>query len=295
MKTHSAIICTFMFLIPSVTFSAGPPICTLDGNGRVTNVDGGNSNDFCRLSAESMKLNLKYAGLCQSAPNETNFRSVCTAVYDNAAGRDVTITQDFSLPIEDNITLTEGLYSHAWIIVGNTVHYQASAEFDPPRIGKSGSGSYCWTLNGDTSPGPGAVSDASPRGDWLAECGASIPETIGTSYSTIVALLDFSRNVYTNTSSGTNASGNWNTILLDAAGVASDVNQYGVSTRIATQMGGSQTFTNPVLISPDTQNIDIGFRLENTAGVQTGKVTNSSDDYIPRFGLGGFEFTVSTQ
>ena len=294
MKIFSTIIGFFMLLIPSVTLAAGPPICTFDGNDRVTNVDGGGSNDFCRLSATEFKINLKYAGLCTSAPTEVNYRSVCTAIYDNTSGRDVEVTTSSSLPLEDGISLTEGSYTHAWILVGNTVHYKASAEFTPDRIGKSGTGPYCWTLDGNTSPGPGALSDSSPRTDWLAECGASIPTTIGTSYSTIVALFDFDQLRYRNSSSGTNASGTWEVILLDSSGVASDVQANGTYTRVATQMGGIQTFTNPVSISPNTNNIDIGFRLENTFGVLMGDV-GGNVNHVPRFGVGGFEFRVLAQ
>ena len=132
---------------------------------------------------------MKYAGICTSAPTEENYRSVCNAIFDNTSGQDVEVTTNSSLPLDDAISLTEGTYTHAWILVGNTVHYKASAEFTPDRIGKSGTGAYCWTLDGNTSPGPGAVSDSSPKADWLAECGASVPSTIGTSYSTVVALL----------------------------------------------------------------------------------------------------------
>jgi len=294
MKILSAIIGFFMFLIPSVTLSAGPPVCTFDGNARITNVDGGGSNDFCRLSATEFKINLKYAGICTSAPTEVNYRSVCNAIFDNTSGQDVEVTTNSSLPLDDAISLTEGTYTHAWILVGNTVHYKASAEFTPDRIGKSGTGAYCWTLDGNTSPGPGAVSDSSPKADWLAECGASVPSTIGTSYSTVVALFDFDQGIYKNSTSGTNASGTYEVTLLDVSGVASDVSANGTYTRVATQMGGIQTFTNPVSISPNTLNIDIGFRLENTFGVLMGDVSNNVN-HIPRFGLGGFEFKVLAQ
>ena len=118
MRVFSAIIGFFMLSVPSVILAAGPPICTFDGNGRVTNVDRGGSNDFCRLSATEFKINLKYAGICTSAPTEVNYRSVCTAIYDNTSGRDVEVTTSSSLPLEDGISLTEGSYTHAWILVG---------------------------------------------------------------------------------------------------------------------------------------------------------------------------------
>ena len=89
-----------MLLVPSVILAAGPPICTFDGNGRVTNVDGGGSNDFCRLSATEFKINFKYAGICTSAPTEVNYRSVCTAIYDNTSGQDVEVTTSSSLPVK---------------------------------------------------------------------------------------------------------------------------------------------------------------------------------------------------
>jgi hypothetical protein len=83
-------------------------------------------------------------------------------------------------------------------------------------------------------------------------------------------------------------------ILLDASGIASDVKADGSYTSVATQMGGIQTFTNPVSISPNNTNIDIGFRLENTFGVLMGTV-GGNDNHVPRFGVGGFEFKVLAQ
>jgi hypothetical protein len=282
-------------LLPNISFSAGPPICTLDGNGRVTNTDLGGANDFCRLSASEFRIEPKYAGLCTSAPTEANYRSVCTAIFDDPAGQNLTITPNASFPLVGEVSLPEGTYTHAWILVGNTVSYKASAQFTPDRIGKNGTtGPFCWTLSGNTSPGPGAISDSSNIATWLAECGAAIPSDIGTSFSTIVALFDFAQLKYSNSSSGINGSGSFDVILLDASGNPSDVQADGSYTRVATQMGGIQTFTTPVIITPNTVNIDIGFRLENTFGVLLGKV-GVNTNHVPRFGVGGFEFKVLAQ
>ena len=278
-----------LLIIPSILHAVGPPICTLDANGRVTNVDAGGSSDFCRLSAQEFTINLKYAGLCTSQPNETNFRSVCSAVFDNTAGQDITVTENASLPLVDEITLPEGIFTHAWLLVGNTVKYKASASFDPVRTGKTGTGQFCWTLPGNTSPGIGSINDASARTSWLADCGSAVPTELGTSYSTIIMLTDFSTGNFVNYSSGTNASGTWLVRLLDADGTASDIQPNGSFTRLATQMGGVQTFTTPVDLTPNATNVDIGFRLENTFGVLLGDV-GGTDTYVPRFGVGGFEF-----
>ena len=292
MKFNKLAAILFFGFLPNISFSAGPPICTLDNSGRVTNIDAGGSNDFCRLSAKEFMIEAKYAGLCTSSPSEANYRSVCTALFDNPAGQNLTITPNASFPLVGEISIPEGTYTHAWILVGNTVSYKASAQFTPDRIGKTGTGPYCWTLSGDTSPGPGSISDASAKSLWLAECGAAIPDTLGTSYSTIVALFDFAQLRYSNSSSGTNGSGSFDVILLDTSGVASDVQANGSFTRRATQMGGIQTFTNPVNITPNTTNVDIGFRLENTFGVLMGNVSGNE---VPRFGVGGFEFKVLAQ
>ena len=106
--------------------------------------------------------------------------------------------------------------------------------------------------------------------------------------------MDVEQEIYQNSTSGPNASVTYEVTLLDVSGVASDVLADGTYTRVATQMGGIQTFTNPVSISPNTLNIDIGFRLENTFGVLMGDVSNNVN-HIPRFGLGGFEFKVLAQ
>ena len=53
---------------------------------------------------------------------------------------------------------------------------------------------------------------------------------------------------------------------------------------------GIQKFNTDVSITPKTSNLDVGFRLEDTFSMETTK--NGGDHYIPRFGLGGFEFKV---
>ena len=53
---------------------------------------------------------------------------------------------------------------------------------------------------------------------------------------------------------------------------------------------GIQKFNTAVSITPKTANLDVGFRLEDTFSVET--KLNAGTQYIPRFGLGGFEFKV---
>ena len=58
----------------------------------------------------------------------------------------------------------------------------------------------------------------------------------------------------------------------------------------ASYFSGIQKFNTAVSITPKTSNLDVGFRLEDTFSVET--KLNAGTQYIPRFGLGGFEFKV---
>ena len=269
--------------------AAGPPNCTLDSSGRITNVDVGGSNDFCRLSPSELQITVKYIGLCTSAPSVSTYRSVCTSIFENSSGETVTLTSGGSLPLAGSVALPEGTYTHAWVLIDNTVKIKILAQFTPDRTGRSGTGAYCWTLAGDSSGGSGAVNESTSQSSWLAECGSQADSDPQLTSSTMVAFFDFSALRFTNSSSGTNSSGSYDVYLIDSAGNESVVAANGSSSNPASDIGGKQTFTNPVSISPTTTSIDVGFRLENNGGVLFGTVSGDTS-HIPRFGLGGFEF-----
>lgn len=290
MRYLNIISLTFFVFSASVLHAAGPPVCTLDGSGRVTNVDGGGSNDFCKLTPSELQVTLVYAGLCTSEPNLTSYNTACTPLFESSNGETVTLTAGRSLPLVSSMSLAEGTYTHAWILIENTVKIKLLAQFTPDRTGRSGSGPYCWTLAGDSSSG--GVNENTPRASWLAECGlvgAADPQLTS---STIVAFFDFSQNIFRNTSTGTNSSGSYEVILIDGTGNESIVAPNGTSANPATQVGGKQTFTFPVVISANTSSVDVGFRLENNGGVLFGTAVTPND--IPRFGLGGFEFRLQS-
>lgn len=287
------VFCLFIFPLGALE-AAGPPICTEDSSGRITNVDAGGSNDFCRLSPSELQITLKYLGLCTSQPSVSSYSTVCTPLFESSVGEELTLASGGSVPLVGSISIPEGTYTHAWILTSNTVKLSILGHFTPDRTGKSGTGPYCWTLSGNSSGGTGAINESTSQSSWLAECGTLADSDPQLTTSTMVAFYDFAgRTGYLNTSSGTNSSGSYEIILIDSAGNESIVALNGSSSNPATQFGGTQTFTTPVVVSPSTTSIDLGFRLENNGGVLFGTVGGDTS-HIPRFGVGGFEFRVQT-
>ena len=189
----------------------------------------------------------------------------------------------------NDVTLTEGSYTHAAILIKNNIGYTAKKKFSPARSGKTGTGEWCWTLDGETTT---VNTNFAQRSTWIAECGTEAPATLGTHTSNQNAIWsEASGNRFDNYETGTTASTSWTVYLLKAdetinTGTPGNYGSFGT----ASYFLGIQKFNTAVSITPKTANLDVGFRLEDTFSVET--KLNAGTQYVPRFGLGGFEFKV---
>ena len=261
-----------------------------NADGDITFIDGSSGvSTACNLTPESMTINLHFIGLCTAEPTIANFRTACSSIFTSNTGESKTITTTTSSNLMNDVTLTEGSYTHAAILIKNNIGYTVKKKFSPARSGKTGTGEWCWTLDGETTT---VNTNFAQRSTWIAECGAEAPATLGTHTSNQNAIWsEASGNRFDNYETGTTASTSWTVYLLKAdetinTGTPGNYGSFGT----ASYFLGIQRFNTAVSITPKTSNLDVGFRLEDTFSVET--KLNAGTQYIPRFGLGGFEFKV---
>jgi len=261
-----------------------------NGDGAITYTDDSSgASTACNLTPDSMTINLHFIGLCTAEPTIANFRTACSSIFTSSTGESKKITTTTSANLTNDVTITEGNYSHAAILIKNNIGFSVKKKFSPARSGKTGTGEWCWTLDGETTT---VNTNFAQRSTWIAECGANEPTTIGTHTANQNAVFSSaSGNRFDNYETGTTASTSWTVYLLKAdetinTGTPGNYGSFGT----ASYFLGIQKFNTAVSITPKTSNLDVGFRLEDTFSMETTK--NVGTHYIPRFGLGGFEFKV---
>ena len=289
------VIFTFYFsALGLLTTLKANPSCSdyTNADGAITYTDN-TSGVFsaCLITPQSMTIDLHFIGLCKEQPTIANFRTVCSSLFTSTTGETKTISTTTSANLMNDVTLDEGTYTHAAILIKNALSYSAKIKFSPARTGKTGTGEWCWSLDGNTGTVNTAVGS---QATWIAECGAAAPSSFGSNSSSPNAIFSVaSGNRYDNFETGTTASTSWTVYLLKAdetlnTGTAGNYASFGT----ASYFLGIQQFNTAVSITPRTSNLDVGFRLEDTFRVET--VENAGTHYIPQFGMGGFEFKVLT-
>ena len=210
--------------------------------------DSSGASTACNLTPDSMTIILHFIGLCTSEPTIANFRTACSSLFSSSTGESKKITTTSSANLMNDVTITEGNYTHAAILIKNNIGFSVKKKFSPATIGTH-------TANQNA-----VFSTASGRR-------------------------------FDNYETGTTASTTWSVYLLKAdetinTGTPGNYGSFGT----ASYYLGIQKFNTAVSITPKTSNLDVGFRLEDTFSMETTK--NAGTHYIPRFGLGGFEFKV---
>ena len=137
-----------------------------------------NAYQFCRLTPDVVNIIVYYVGLCREQPSVQNFRSVCSPLLDIGAGKEVSLSLNSQTNLVDEVSLSEGNYPYAVILLDNYSTYSIKKKFSPARTGKTGTGEWCWTL--DETLNSFFSFDWNDSDTWTAECGSTPPATIGT-------------------------------------------------------------------------------------------------------------------
>jgi hypothetical protein len=112
--------------------------------GTCTGTSGVSSGTECLKEVTSFKLKVYEFGLCTDYPTVAD-RSKCTELFKNT-GFDLAISKNASLPLGGSVSLTEGIYTHAYIIVDNNTYLKSVHEFSADRKDMAGNtGKFCYS------------------------------------------------------------------------------------------------------------------------------------------------------
>lgn len=231
-----------------------------------TSSSGGFNNNPSRLRCitdiDGLKLTLHKAGLCTSAPDtsdpSTDWSSKCVFIINDATGIEVSVTKTSQSSIPENKIdlsgLVEATYTHAVLMVGNSLQTKMNAKFAEDFRGSNGEGPFCYSINA-SDPGNNPAAYA----DLAVKCVAD--EAAMTSQGD----HDFSSKQFTSFRSGnsysnakTAANGDEVYVFSDMDTIATVAND---GSSDATKVVGVLEMATPAVVSPSSTNFDAGFQL----------------------------------
>lgn len=118
----------------------------------ITNTSTGAKSE-CTLNNDAIGVDLYGLWLCQQTPTYSTYQNVCEEVVYNINTPQeirVTIGGETNITANGNLSLPLGTYTHAVLLVRNMLYSKGSVQFDSGRKGKTGSGVYCWTIDGSS-------------------------------------------------------------------------------------------------------------------------------------------------
>ena len=231
-----------------------------------TSSSGGFNNNASRLRCitdiDGLKLTLHKAGLCTSAPDtsdpSTDWSSKCVFIINDATGIEVSVTKTSQSSIPENKIdlsgLVEATYTHAVLMVGNSLQTKMNAKFEEDFRGSNGEGPFCYSINAsDPGNNPAAYADLAVK--CVADEAAMISQ----------GDHDFSSKQFTSFRSGnsysnakTAANGDEVYVFSDMDTIANVAND---GSSDATKVVGVLEMTTPAVVSPSSTNFDAGFQL----------------------------------
>lgn len=251
-----------------------------------------NGKDYnCNYTPDGMKLKLFKIFLCAQLPTLADYDAICEPLVNFPTGKDVVVTADGTTPILDgSVTLKEGTYSHAVILVENRLGSKFVQTFSHPIQGNNGVGTTCWSNGNDAkisyesfALGPGDYTKFS------ASCGTLAQANPQWSYYTYKGLWNplnpgniFFINstpylTYTGSGKDVHLLSDFSTLATVTAGDSGRNldDENGIITNARYMMGVTE-LTPAAKISADTKNIDLGFKLKDT---YFQKITSNNNYY----------------
>lgn len=268
-------ILQFCIVFIFVANVASAQVCPRTGTGAVDVLNlaaDPNGSDFnCDYTPDGMQIKLYKILLCESLPTLANYTSVCSPLVNFPSGKTVSITADGTTPILDGpVTLTEGSYSHAGILIENIIGSIFTQNFSLPlhgsnQDGGTGVGTTCWSNGNDAKifyPGGftefsascGLETEANPKWSNYTYKGFWTPGGFVNS-APLLTLNGSGKDVYLLADQTSLAP-----ISYDNSGNTEEQNL----TTQANYLLGVTKLEPAATIGPNTSNIDLGFKLKDT-------------------------------
>ena len=257
--------------------SGDPVDCPVDNSGgisAITVADGTRaSRAKCVTDLDQFKIDLYKIGICRAAPDSTNpasdWTDKCVFILDLTSALETEITTTSSIDLGSYVdlsTLTEGIYTHAVLLIGNTMYSKMRKQFADTFMGKTSVGSYCYSIDGATYQGPHPT-----RAQLATECVAS------------EAVMNSNGNHGYMAREQVNFGGSVSKIAGDGANVylmadASTLATLSGSSSNATRLAGVIAFDTSKVITANTTSVNLGFQLTGQGQVQFSTSSNSGGE-----------------
>ena len=252
---------------------------TVNGEIKISGKSGvrNQSGDYlCLFTPSSMRIDIFEIRLCETYPDATNYIEKCEILVKNSTGKLVDIANGVPTSLSDQpISIAEGTYKFVTVLVDPEIGGRYTLTFDSIMQGANGVGKTCWSNGKNSQP-----TYLDGHDTMSSDCGTASeanPVHSTTKFSSLYTPSGFSNASVGG--AGTSMSAIDAYLMLDATTQmpASDIvwlngNQEGgfgvvVDSTATMMLGVSQI--NPIVISPTTTNVDIGFSVENTFYAKT--------------------------
>ena len=257
--------------------SGDPVDCPDDNSGGVSAVavaDGTRANRArCVTNLDQLKIELYKIGICRSAPDSTNpasdWADICVFILNQTSALETEITTTSSIDIGSYVdlsTLTEGTYTHAVLLIGNTMYSKMRKQFADTFMGRTSVGSYCYSIDGATFQGVHPT-----RAQLATECVASeaVMNSNGNHGYMARTQVNFSGSVSKTAGDGANVY-----LMADASTLAT----LSGSSSNATRLAGVIAFDTSKVITANTTSVNLGFQLTSQGQVQFSTSSSSSGE-----------------
>jgi len=230
--------------------------------------DGGGPPDdgYCYHTPESLELVVYEFGVCTGAVSPATRPDKCSTLFKNSSGTTVNLAVGDTLPLSDSVTLDEGTYTHGYLLVGNVFKTKAIIEFTTDRTDdRGGVGKICYTDGRSVDNNVPVMSCGTDASAVLpAPETSSVGYTSGGTYVSKVlgySLVMAGETVVTDLYMATTAG-------VEASNPSEEAAFF-----------GSQAFSAPVTINPNTTSLDISFVITNgvTLGFPSGAGRGPND------------------
>ncbi len=277
-----------LFLISADYLSAAS--CDRNANGEIedTSIPPGGG---CTVTPDEVHFPIYKFGLCEEVPTYQSYLTACKFLYNSTSGETVAVTTSSNFQLAGNVTIDEGAYEATVVLVGNTIKVRHSDVFDADWDGleDNGAGGYSDTTGNycSTRLDSGSEDDFDSNLDCANSALESgmFSETVG-AYHTAGACTLVGGNIVSNLSFTTNSGATTVCGMLDE----DTLETYdGLGDTDATRQLIIQTFTNEVIISPNTTSLEIAFKVTDMLSIE-----NPNADYLQAY-LDGFEIAIDAQ
>lgn len=130
-----------------LSYSAGAVECASDAtfNTGVEFEEPGFDYAFCTHTPDSLMIGLFELGICTSNPTPEDI-STCVMLFSDSTGTSFDLAAGRSIPLISTISIPEGVYTHAYVLMSTSFSLKGAFEFDTPRVASDGtSGPICFT------------------------------------------------------------------------------------------------------------------------------------------------------